>query len=399
MIIKEVKAVLTPDSRKETTIKFIIKTNKGVFSTTAPSGKSRGKWESKPWKKNVLGDLEILNKVDKKIIESVRSFEELEIIEKKYGKKIGANSLFILEATILKALAKDKGKELWKYLNPQARRVPKPLGNAIGGGLHSKEHVPVNYELPEFQEFLYYCDNKKISVEEAVKLNDKAYQKTGEVLKKYDPKFLGTTNDEGAWISSLSNEEIIMIMREIGLTYGLRIGVDVAASTYYKNKKYHYHNGMTIISKEEQIHYMNRIIEKYELGYIEDPMTEEDYKGFEKITKESGEKSMITGDDLTVTHLDRLRKAINEGSINAIIIKPNQNGSLLSTKKVLEMAKKNNIKIIISHRSGESEDDTIADLGVAWGADYLKCGVKGKVRRAKLKRLITIERMIKGKKK
>jgi len=217
-----------------------------------------------------------------------------------------------------------------------------------------------------------------------------AYLLMRTLIKNNDQHFRGRRNDEGAWLNHLTNEKLLELMKEVADKLNLDLGLDVAASSFY-NKKYHYHN--LNLPRNGQIDYINGLIKKYNLLYIEDPLEEKDFGGFAKILS-SNPKSLIVGDDLTVTHYSRLKKAIKKKSINAIIIKPNQNGSLFEVEKVVKLAKKHGIKIIVSHRSGETMDDTIADLAVAWGADYLKTGIYGPERRVKLKRLMEIEMQI-----
>jgi len=180
---------------------------------------------------------------------------------------------------------------------------------------------------------------------------------------------------------------------------GIDIGVDMASSGFYKNGKYNYKNPEVDLNKKHQILYIKELINRYKLFYVEDPLDENDFSGFKELLKEinkaknpSNKNCLIVGDDLTTTNPDRLKKAIRTKSINAIIIKPNQIGSLLKVKEVIDTAKKNKIKTIISHRSGETKDNTIADLAIAWNCDFIKTGIYGKVRKAKLKRVIEIEK-------
>ena len=173
--------------------------------------------------------------------------------------------------------------------------------------------------------------------------------------------------------------------------YHVDIGIDVAASIFYKNSRYVYKNLPKKLNKIEQVHYINSLINKYRIFYIEDPLEENDFIDFSKL-KNIVEHSLIVGDDLTTTNPIRLKKAIRMHSISGIIVKPNQIGSLLKVKEVIDLAKSNHIKTIISHRSGETLDDTIADLAIAFNCDFIKTGINGKVREAKLRRLIDIER-------
>jgi len=171
------------------------------------------------------------------------------------------------------------------------------------------------------------------------------------------------------------------------------IGLDVAANSFYKNKKYIYKNPVEKLSKNEQINYLSELIKKYNLFYVEDGLDENDFSGFKELKKKVNKTGcLIVGDDLTTTNPSRLKKAIKMKSINAIIIKPNQIGSLLKVRKVVKICKKKGIKTIISHRSGETKDNTIADLAIGFGVDFVKTGIYGSVRKSKLDRLIKIEK-------
>ncbi|MBA7713811.1 Enolase [subsurface metagenome] len=171
------------------------------------------------------------------------------------------------------------------------------------------------------------------------------------------------------------------------------MGLDIAASSFYKRKKYNYNNPLLKRTDEEQLAYLTNLIKTFDLFYIEDPFNEEDFESFARLLKKFHGK-LIVGDDLTATDYKRLKKAIKMKSINSIIIKPNQTGSLLEVKRVCELAKENNIRIIFSHRSGETKENILADLTFGFGADFFKCGIDGKEREIKLKRLIEIERSL-----
>jgi enolase len=385
MIIKEVKARIVLDSRNEKTIQVIIKTKLGKFKTSAPSGKSTGKYEAKPYYKSLEQDIDFINKLDKEKL-VIEKFEDLKKVERFINGKIGANTLFSLEASLLKAAAKENKKELWNFLNPNAKKIPKAIGNAIGGGVHSKDK---EIKKPDFQEFLFIADG--ISFKECVKLNEIAYK----IIKR--KLSANKRNDECAWKSTRTNEEILETMEDVRETIKdkykkkIDIGIDIASSSFF-NKTYNYKNPKKELNKKEQINYIKLLVEKSNLLYVEDPLEENDFNGFSELKKKTN--CLIVGDDLTVTNPIRFKKAIKLKSINAIIVKPNQVGSLLKVKEIIHLAKKHNIKTIISHRSGETKDDTIADLGVAWNCDFIKTGIYGKVRKAKLKRIIKIEKRL-----
>jgi len=378
MKIKSVGARAINDSRGDKTILVSIKTNAGLFSASAPNGKSKGKHEAKPWKKDLQGDIKTLKQFSGYFSsDEIEKFEDLRRIEDIVDRHIGANTLFALESAVLKALAKEQKKQVWQLINPQAKKFPRLVGNCVGGGLHSHTQ---SQKKPDFQEFLLIP--KTNSVKES--FNDLKRVK-GEVfysLKDRDEKFQGKKNDEDAWQTGLNEKEVFDVLRE----FNVPLGVDVAASSFYGRKKYLYHNPMLTRDSEEQLNYISNLIKNFDIFYIEDPFDEEDFQAFGKLLAKV-QNTMIVGDDLTITSPKRLEKAIEEKSINAIIVKPNQNGC--------ELAKKHGIKIVFSHRSGETTETILADLAFGFQADFLKCGITGKEREAKIKRLIEIEKKMK----
>ncbi|MBU2616888.1 MAG: hypothetical protein KKB79_02805 [Nanoarchaeota archaeon] len=368
------------DSRKDKTILVSVHTNMGIFSASSPTGKSTGKFESAPYRKDLDGDIETLNKFsDYFSEENIDNFSDLRRVEDTVDRHIGANSLFALESAILKALAKEQKKEIWELINPRAKKFPRLVGNAIGGGKHSWEK-----KKPDFQEFLLIPDEK--SVKESQEKNKDAKKELSRLLKKKDEKFSDKRSDEDAWETSLNDKDIFDVLRETGIP----LGTDVAASGFFKRRKYHYENPMFKRTEEEQVVYISNLIRNFNLFYVEDPFDENDFEGFAKLLKKFP-KTLIVGDDLIVTNYKRLEKAIKEKSVNAIIVKPNQTGSLMEVQRVCELAKKNGIKLVFSHRSGETEESILADLAFGFGADFLKCGITGKERETKIKRLIEIE--------
>jgi len=387
VIVKDVSAKEIFDSRKEKTILISIKTNVGKFSSSSPNGKSKGKHEVKPYRKNLEHDIKIVKECgayfSKEIIEK---FGDLRRIEDVLEGHVGANTFFALESAILKALAKEQKKQVWQVINPDAKKFPRLVGNCIGGGKHSKG---IREKKPDFQEFLLIPKSK--SVREAFETNKRAKEQIEEVLKKTDEKFKGEKNDEDAWETSLNEKEVFDLLKNSKLP----LGVDIAASGFYRRKKYHYENPVLDRSKEEQFLYLSNLMRNFNLFYIEDGFEEEDFESFAKLLKKFPD-SLIVGDDLTTTNQKRFEKAIKMKSINAIIVKPNQTGSLLEVKKICELAKQNNIKIIFSHRSGETEETILADLAFGFQADFFKCGITGKEREAKIKRLIEIQEKLKG---
>nr|MBA4405023.1 enolase [Nanoarchaeum sp.] len=387
MIIKKVKAKKIRNSRGEETIKIEVKSDKGKGEASAPSGASKGKYEAKDYVLSLDECIKFINNCkDFKDLE-INSFEDLNKIEAIVNKdNLGSNPTIALEYAVLKCLG-----PLWKVIDKTTRQISKPLGNVIGGGKHIK-----NESHCEFQEFLLFPFNSK-TFGEAMNANRLAHELVKKKLKTMKLKIEMT--DEGAWAPNLKIEEILELLKDVCLEVQketdieLKIGIDIAATSFFDGKNYVYRDKK--LSPEEQVEYISELIEKYKLHYVEDPLMEEDFKGFAKLNKKFGSKCMITGDDLTVTNLERLKLALKSKSINAMIIKPNQNGSLINTKQVIEEANKNKLYLIISHRSGETNDSSISHLAIGFKIPIIKCGIFGEEREVKLKEIIKIENQIK----
>ncbi len=372
MKIKKVMAKKLLTSNKKQTIEITIN-NK--FTASSPLGTSTGKNEKKPFPNKGIDHA--IKQVQKIKNIKIESFEDLKILEK-LTKDLGANTTIALEFAVLKALSNNK---IWKYLNPYANKLPTPLGNCIGGGKHFEG------ESSDIQEFLLIPRTKNFF--NAAFANHYIYTKIKREFK------INKKTHENAFVLPLSNIETFAYLKKLlkrnskELGFKMDLGIDMAASSLWKGHSYVYENHskkekFKQLAKQEQISFVNKLIEDYDLKYIEDPIQEEDFDGFSKI------KGFTVGDDLISTNLNRLKKA----KIKGVIIKPNQIGSLIKTKEVVDYAKSNNIIPIISHRSGETNDNTIAHLAVAWEIPYIKTGIYGKERISKINELIRIEREI-----
>ena len=383
MIIKKVRARKIRNSRGEDTIKIEVKASKGKGDASVPSGASKGKYEAVDFVKPIDKCIKFIKESKLEGIE-INSFEDLKKIEEIVNKEnLGANPTIALEYAILKCFG-----PLWKSIDPEAKKLPRPLGNVIGGGAHIKEKNHC-----EFQEFLLFPLNAE-SFKDSVEANNLAHNL---VKKKLKGRELEMT-DEGAWATEMLIEEILDLLEEVvkevykETKVNLKIGMDVAASEFWDGKNYVYRDRK--LSSREQLDYISWLIEKYRLHYVEDPLHQDDFNGFAKLTEKHRKKCMIVGDDLTVTNLKRLEKAIKKKSINAMIIKPNQNGSLLESKKVIERARRSKLYLIISHRSGETLDASISHLAVGFGISIIKCGIYGKERKVKLDEVSKIKKQI-----
>lgn len=402
MFIRKVIPSFIKNSRDERTIQIELVTYEGRFKVSAPSGKSKGKHEVPQYSsKGIDRSMKLLRafcrrlenknfmikKIDdlKKVIELLRKFEA------RYG-RFGGNVTYVLESVFLKAAAADNNKELWEFIHDEIDKgskpkMPRPVGNCIGGGLHSKL---IEGKRPDFQEFLLIPGEKTFS--RATTVNFRAYEYARKLLKAR------SRNDEGAWRTDKTNEEVLDILKIVAKKYKLRIGLDIAASTFYENGYYKYKNKELIRDKVDQSDYIEKLIKKYRIFYVEDGMQEEDFSGFKELLntiKEDKSKSLIVGDDLTTTNLKLVRRAVNGEAINAMIIKPNQIGSIIEVRNVVNFCKKYKITMIFSHRSGETMDDTLADYCIGFGGQYIKTGIFGRERLIKLKRVIDIEKKLK----
>lgn len=412
MKLKEIKSIVASKirtSKGTPTILVKVVTSKGISEASAPHGTSTGKHEVKNFSvRGIDFSIGFVNALGKKLcqmdidLDVFQDLEEIERLIKKVDSSsdwhiIGGNALYALEAALLKATAKHHGYELWKFLLGKRKKItPISLGNAIGGGLHIEQDKKT-----DFQEFLLIPKTKHFF--DSYFINLQAYKEVKKLILHYDKEWQGLLTAENAVASTLANSQVLDILDELRkrikekFDTKLALGIDMAASNLWKNKGYIYKNfpGRNVMRPEEQVNYVFDLIKKYKLSYIEDPFHEDDFSSFSKLLaklKRAKINCLICGDDLTTTNPERLKKAIKEKSINAIIIKPNQVGSLITMRDSIELAKKNNIVPIISHRSGETFDDTIAHLCVGFEIPYIKCGILGKERVIKLKELLKIEK-------
>lgn len=405
MFIKRVEAKVILNSRKEKTVEIFVETLKGKFTASAPAGKSKGKNEVKDYNdRGIVWSVKLANDFLRKLQGKnlmIRELKDLDILikllkefENDFG-KLGGNTQYAIETVFLKAAAKEERKELWQLIHDSVKnsivKIPMPVGNCIGGGLHSQG---INWIKPDFQEFLLIPNEKTIA--KAVHKNILARLYAKKLLKKVNKKFFLKPNDENAWNTATSNEETLEILSKVAEKFNLRIGLDIASSTFCNDQGYYlYHNKELKRDRLEQIEYVKELINRFDLFYVEDPIKEEDFSGFKELSSQvSNSKTLIVGDDLTTTNFRRAERAIRSGSINAMIIKPNQIGSMLEVARVVGLCKKEKIKMIFSHRSGETLDYALADYAVGFGADFIKTGIYGQERLVKLKRLIQIEKEI-----
>lgn len=308
--------------------------------------------------------------------------------------KLGANAILAVSLAVAKAAAKCSGMPLYRYLGgPGSTILPVPMMNIINGGSHSDSPIA-------FQEFMIRPVGA-LTFSDALRMGDEVFHSLKAILKE---RGLSTAvGDEGGFAPTLSGIEdaLDMIMYAIdraGYLPGkdVTIALDCAASEFYKEGVYDYcifegDRGKRL-NREEQLAYLKKLIEKYPIDSIEDGMSENDWEGWVLMTQELGDQCQLVGDDLFVTNIHYLSKGIKMGCANAILIKLNQIGTLTETLEAIELAKRNGYKAIISHRSGETEDTTIADLAVAVNSGQIKTGSLSRAERtAKYNRLLRIE--------
>lgn len=313
--------------------------------------------------------------------------------------RLGANAILAVSLAVAKAAANGLGIPLYKYLRgADVRVIPVPMMNIINGGSHSDSPIA-------FQEFMIRPVGAK-SFAEGLRMGTEVFHALKKVLKKMG---LSTAvGDEGGFAPMLNSSEealdlIMTAINEAGYfpRKDITIALDCASSEFYIDGKYDYRlfegPNARVLDKDAQIAYLKKLIETYPIDSIEDGMSENDWSGWEFMTQTLGDKCQLVGDDLFVTNVNYLEKGIKSGCANAILIKLNQIGTLTETLEAIDMAKRRGYKAIVSHRSGETEDTTIADLAVATGCGQIKTGSLSRSERtSKYNRLLKIEMELNG---
>ena len=370
MRIKTISAQTVLDSRRKPTIRILINGASGA----APSGTSKSEFEALDYPISAKESVAFINTKLKPALRGFKfeQFSDLQKLEQKLPKLFGANPTIALEFAVLNAWAKDEGKPLWDLLNPKAKVMPRLLANVVGGGAHARNSIDI-------QEILVSPQTN--SFESDVKEAQRIYKEIGKKLKA---KRKGLEN---AWVTKRPIHEVLNLLSQI--SGQAQIGCDFASSNTYKHANYHWRE-FDELTPAKQLKLISDLAYEFELFYLEDPFSQSAFEDFAKLSRKL-KYNMICGDDLIATDLKRLQAAIAERAINAVIIKPNQCGSLIKTKEVFDFAVSKGIAPIVSHRSGETEDATIAQLAFAWQAPFVKFGIAGKERLAKLNELIKIE--------
>ncbi|MGQ9788050.1 MAG: phosphopyruvate hydratase [Candidatus Hadarchaeaceae archaeon] len=404
-VISSLKARKILDSRGNPTVEVVVgvRDDRGELfygRAAAPSGASKGKLEAVDFP---VGGVE---KALEKVVEiapklsGVDAFDQVMVDEALHNldgtsnlSALGGNTTVAISMAVAKAAALAKKMPLYRYLcGDEDFELPYPLGNVIGGGKHAGGYAP------DIQEYLVIPIGARKTAE-AIFTNARVHKKVGEMLGQANSSFTRGKSDEGAWSPNICNEGALeflakaceSVSEEVGIE--IRPALDVAASSFYDSERdlYVYKREAVTRDRGEQLDFILDLIEKFKLFYVEDPLHETDFEGFAELTRKVGNRCLICGDDIFVTNVERIEIGIRSEAANAVIIKPNQIGTLTDTFKAVELARRNKYVPVISHRSGETTDETIAHLAVAWRCPMIKTGVVGGERIAKLNELIRIE--------
>jgi len=414
LAIEEIRALEILDSRGNPTVQVEVITEDGSNGVAmVPSGASTGSFEavelrdgdkSRYLGKGVTKAVANVNELVAPELEGMNVFDQVEIDNKlieidgtENKGKLGANATLGVSLAVARAAANALGMSLYKYIGGvNAKTLPIPMMNILNGGKHADNTVNI-------QEFMIMPIGAK-SFTECLRMSAEIYHTLKKVLKS---KGLATgVGDEGGFAPNLSSDEealklIVEAIKEAGFKPGEEVvlALDVASTEMYEEAKkigkegsYYFWKTDDLKSLDEMIDYLVGLTEKYPIVSIEDGLAEEDWEGWKKLTDKLGSKIQLVGDDLFVTNIKRLQRGLDNKTANSILIKLNQIGTLTETLDAIELAKKNGYTAVVSHRSGETEDTTLADVAVATNAGQIKTGAPCRTDRvAKYNRLLNIE--------
>ena len=380
-----VRKVLATNSQP--TLEVEIQTEKGNVRASAPMGTSTGKYEA--YQKPVDDAIRKFDMVrrsftsvdfasQREVDKTIRTVDETS-----HFREIGGNLAVAISSAFLKAFALESKMEVWQYVAKEFKTTPKipyPLCNVVGGWRGQSE----------FQEFLFMPVHQKSFSESVFKINE-AYNTVGDMLKQSDAGFNYGKNLESAWVTSLGYDAILRIMKKVADDMMLKIGLDVAASQMYKDGFYHYRGGVKM-NPHEQFDFLEGIVRRFPISYIEDPFQEDDWLSF-STSVHRWQPRIVCGDDFYATRIHRLLSSIDKKASNATIVKPNQIGTITDTVEFAKEAQSRGIITVMSHRSGETDDNMIAHLAVGVGSDYAKFGMSGE-RVVKLNEVVRIEESV-----
>lgn len=415
--IESVKALEVLDSRGNPTVQVEVQTVDGSNGVAlVPSGASTGSFEavelrdgdtSRYMGKGVLKAVSNVNDIIAPEIEGLNVYEQTKIDKKlieldgtENKAKLGANAILGVSLAVAKAAAASLGMELYQYIGgTNAKTLPTPMMNIMNGGKHADSTLSV-------QEFMIMPVGAK-TFTEALRMCCEIYHNLKKVLK--DRGLSTGVGDEGGFAPNVKDEDealslIVEAIEKAGYKPGeeVALALDVAATEMYdeakkigKEGQYHFWKIGVTKTCDEMIDFMEDLVNRYPIISIEDGLAEEDWEGWKKLTDRLGKRIQLVGDDLFVTNINRLQKGIDLGVTNSILIKLNQIGTLTETLDAIELAKKNGYTAVVSHRSGETEDTTLADVAVATNAGQIKTGAPCRTDRvAKYNRLLNIENQL-----
>lgn len=407
--IKEIKARQIFDSRSNPTIEAEVILENGFSGKGAvPSGASTGIHEAVELRdggkeycgKGVLNAVTNVNTVINELLcgkDAANIYEIDQIMIKADGtnnkSKLGANAILAVSIACIKAAARAYRVPLYQFIGGiNSVLLPVPMMNILNGGAHADNNIDI-------QEFMIMPFGAK-SFTQAMQMGTEIYASLKNILKQ--KKLSTAVGDEGGFAPNLDTDEqalelLVDAISAAGYQPGseIKIALDAAASEWCKNGSYIQPKSGRTMTSDGLVNYFEKLCNNFPIFSIEDPLGEDDFAGFTKITEKIGDKVQIVGDDLFVTNQERLRSGIKSKSGNAILIKPNQIGSISETMEAIRLAKHNNFRTIMSHRSGETEDSTIADLAVALSCGQIKTGAPARSDRvAKYNQLLRIEEML-----
>ena len=412
-VITKIHARQILDSRGNPTVEVDVTTEKGYFGRAAvPSGASTGEHEAVELRdggssfmgKGVSNAVKNVNNILSEAVLGMSVFSQAEIDKKMIDldgtpnkSKLGANSILGISLAVAKAAAAESKISLYKYIGGEgATTLPVPMMNIINGGSHSDAPIA-------FQEFMIMPVKAK-SFTHAMQMGTEIFHNLKKVL--HDRNLSTAVGDEGGFAPKLDGTEdaldtIAIAVENAGYKFGdeIMVALDCASAEFYVNGKYDYSKfeGKTgkVRSSKEQADYLSELVEKYPIISIEDGMDENDWEGWKYLTELIGDKVQLVGDDLFVTNVDRLSRGIENNIANSILIKVNQIGTLTETIAAVNMAQNAGYTAVMSHRSGETEDNTIADLAVALNTGQIKTGSASRSdRMAKYNQLLRIEEIL-----
>ena len=392
MIIEDIILRRILDSRGNPTVEADVRTSSGLGRAAAPAGASTGTHEVQAWPEGgVTAAIELARQDVVPQLLGLSAEEQAQVdalLHEVDGtsnfSRIGGNLAVAISLATARAAAASQGVPLYRYvagMGPYG--LPAPMGNVLGGGAHAVGGTDI-------QEFLVTSFDDDVS--RAIEANAAVHRAVGAALCERFPDTALGRGDEGAWIAPLENvaalELVVEAVQQVAGETGvdIRPGLDLAASEFYRDGKYVYKDRS--LTPEEQVDFVVSLIEDYGLHSVEDPLDQEDFESWAALTAKTD--ALVIGDDLYVTNVERLEKGLEMGATNAILIKPNQVGTLTDTLDTVSLAREAGLATVISHRSGETTDDAIAHLGVAFGCHAIKTGTVGGERIAKLNELVRI---------